>query len=448
MATSQEASTENIPLLMQTIGERSYPFQTCFRSVEIVAFLFFYTGRFAGRLLWSKISRKPHSWQALLGQSITELCNALGATFIKIGQILSTRCDLFPPELIEPMIMLQDGIKPFAFRKVPAIIREQYGYRLSEIFAEFEEEPVSSASIASVYRARLHNGLLVAVKIRRPDIKRKVRDDIRLMRLMARGMARLPAMRLVPVVEMIDELGTSIEQQIDLRIEARNNRRFRAQLASEALVQVPALVEEYCSEAILVMEFLEDLVRIDELDWTEEEYQEALITGLRALYTMIFLDGFIHCDMHPGNFFLRRGGRVVILDTGFIARLNDQDRRHFARFFLGISTNAGRDCARILYETAAHPSQTFDREGFDLAVVELINRTAGSKAAAFQVATFAYHIFDIQRRFGLRGSTNFTMAILSLLIFEGIAKQLYPQLDFQSEARSFVLQGMLLRRPD
>jgi ubiquinone biosynthesis protein len=448
MATSQEASVENIPLLAQTTGERSYPFQTCFRSIEIVACLCFHTARFFCRLLWSKVSRKPRSRDALLGQSITELCNALGATFIKIGQILSTRCDLFPPELIEPLIMLQDGIKPFAFRKVLTIVQTQYGSPLQEVFAEFEEQPVSSASIASVYRARLHNGSLVAVKIRRPDIKRKVRDDIRLMRFMARGMARLPAMRLVPVVDMINELGDSIEQQIDLRIEARNNRRFREQLAEDTLVQVPALVEEYCNEAILVMDFIPDLVRIDELDWTEAEYQEALITGLRALYTMIFLDGFIHCDMHPGNFFLRRGGGVVILDTGFIARLNDQDRRHFARFFLGISTNAGRDCARILYETSSYQSDTFEREGFDLAVIELINRTAGSKAAAFQVATFAFQIFDIQRRFGLRGSTNFTMAILSLLIFEGIAKQLYPQLDFQSEARSYVLQGMLLRQPE
>jgi ubiquinone biosynthesis protein len=377
-----------------------------------------------------------------------ELCNALGATFIKIGQILSTRCDLFPPELIEPLVLLQDQVKPFAFRKVLGIVREQYGCSLEEIFVEFEEQPVSSASIASVYRARLRDGSQVAVKIRRPDIKRKVRDDIRLMRCLARCLARLPQMRLVPVVEMINELGEAIEQQIDLRIEASNNRRFRAYLAQETLVQIPVLVEEYCTEAILVMDFIPDLVRIDELDWPEEEYHDSLLTGLKALYTMIFLNGFIHCDMHPGNFFLRQGGGVVILDTGFIARFNDQDRRHFARFFLGIATNAGKDCARILYETASQKSETFDREGFDQAVVDLIKSTAGSKAADFQVATFAFHIFDIQRRFGLRGSTNFTMAILSLLIFEGIAKQLYPHLDFQTAARSFVLRGMLLKQAE
>jgi ubiquinone biosynthesis protein len=240
----------------------------------------------------------------------------------------------------------------------------------------------------------------------------------------------------------------AIEQQLDLRIEAENNRHFRANLASESQVQIPALIDAYCTEAILVMEFIPDLVRIDELDWSQEEYQESLLTGLRALYAMIFLHGFIHCDMHPGNFFLRRGGKVVILDTGFIARFVEEDRRYFARFFMGIATNAGKDCARILCETASRQASYFDREGFDQAVVDLIKSTAGSRAAEFQVATFAFHIFDIQRRFGLRGSTNFTMAILSLLIFEGIAKQLYPQLDFQGVARSFVLRGMLRKLPE
>lgn len=448
MAASQGTHAQTLPLSTQTSRKQSHPFQTSIRSLEIMACLCFYSGRFLVRLCWNKLGRKSRSWQSLFGLSLTELCNALGATFIKIGQILSTRCDLFPPEMIEPLIKLQDQVAPFPFRKVRTIVLAEYGSSLEKVFAEFEEQPISSASVASVYKARLHNGELVAVKIRRPDIKRKVQNDIRLMRFLARGLARLPQMRLVPVVDMINELGESIEQQIDLRIEAGNNRRFRAQLSPEPQVQVPALVDEYCTEAILVMEFIPDLVRIDELDWTDAEYQESLLTGLRALYTMIFLDGFIHCDMHPGNFFLRRGGQVVILDTGFIARLNDQDRRYFARFFLDIATNAGKDGARILYETASYASESFNREQFDQAVINLIGKTAGSKAAEFQVATFAFHIFDIQRRFGLRGSTNFTMAILSLLIFEGIAKQLYPQLDFQSIARPFVIKGMLRKQPE
>jgi ubiquinone biosynthesis protein len=420
----------------------------CFRLFELLAHLCFHTIRFAMRLLLSKLRRLGHSWKALLGQSMAELCESLGATFIKIGQILSTRCDLYPPDVITPLIRLQDRIKPFAFRYVPAIIYTQSGRSLTEIFAEFEERPISSASIASVYRARLHSGQQVAVKIRRPDIVRKVRNDLQLMRFFAWVLARLPAMRLVPVVDMVDELGQCIEQQLDLRIEAQNAMHFRECFAQEPRVQIPMLVEEYCSEAILVMEFIDGLVRIDELDWGEADYQKSLITGLRALYHMIFVDGFIHCDLHPGNFYLLKREHIVILDTGFIAKMDSNDRYQFAEFFLSIATNAGKNCARIIYETASYKATTFDQEGFERAVIELIDRNAGSKAIIFQVAPFVVEIFDIQRRFGLRSSTCFTMAILSLLVFEGIAKQLYPQLDFQAEARPILLQVMLERKSE
>jgi ubiquinone biosynthesis protein len=414
-----------------------------FRLVELLAHLCFHSLRFATRVFLNKLRRQRQSWQALLGQSMTELCTALGATFIKIGQILSTRCDLLPPDVTTPLTSLQDRIKPFAFRYVPAIIQAQLGNPLHEIFAEFEEQPISSASIASVYRARLHTGQQVAVKVRRPDIVRKVRNDLRLMRFCARIMARLPAMRLVPVVTMIGELGHCIEQQLDLRIEAQNTLHFRACFAQNPLVHIPALSEEYCTEALLVMEFIDDLVRMDALAWEEADYQQALITGLRALYHMIFADGFIHCDLHPGNFYLRKEGHVVILDTGFIATMTPHDRYQFAEFFLSIATNAGPNCARIIYETASYKTKTFDQQGFEQAIIDLIDKNAGSKAVVFQVAPFVAQIFIIQRRFGLRGSTSFTMAILSLLVFEGLAKQFYPLLDFQAEARPILSQVLL-----
>jgi ubiquinone biosynthesis protein len=378
---------------------------------------------------------------------MTELCTSLGATFIKIGQILSTRCDLLPVEVTTPLTSLQDHIKPFTFRYVPAIIQAQLHSSISEIFAEFEEQPISSASIASVYRARLHNRQQVAIKIRRPDIVRKVRNDLQLMRFFAQGLARLPALQLIPVIDMINELGQCIEQQLDLRLEAQNTLHFQAYFAQESYIQLPTLIEEYCTEAILTMEFIDNLVRIDELDWEETDYQKSLITGLRALYHMIFIDGFIHCDLHPGNFYIRKGGNVVILDTGFIAKMLPDDRYEFAKFFLSISMNAGKNCARIIYETASYKTPTFDQEGFECAVIELIHKNSGSKAAVFQVAPFVYQIFDIQRRFGLRSSTSFTMAILSLLVFEGITKQFYPQLDFQAEARPILLQAISQRQP-
>lgn len=446
MAHIQEYNTEKSFVASHTKKDVFLPYEAGFRLIELSVLLCIHMTRFGVRLLVGRWGKPRPSRQALLGRSLAELCMALGATFIKIGQILSTRYDLIPQEIASSLAKLQDQVRPFVFRHVPNLIQEQLGKPLVDIFVEFAEQPLASASIASVYRARLYSGEWVAVKIRRPDIVRKVRNDLRLMRLMARMLARLPAMRLVPIVDMVNELGTCIEQQLDLRIEAHNIQHFQQQFAQNQQIQLPVLFEACCSEGILTMTFIEDLVRIDLLDWQASEYEESLITALRALYHMIFLDGFIHCDLHPGNMYFRKGGNVIILDAGFIATLEQHDRYQFTEFFLGIARNAGKNCARILYETASFKPADFDREGFEQAVIKLINESSGSKAASFQVAPFAYQIFDIQRRFGLRGSVNFTMAILSLLVFEGCAKQVYPQLDFQTEAVPFLLQVMRLQQ--
>ncbi len=443
MATSHSVNSEDGLHRLSSANKIVSFWQICFRLIEVTGNILFHACRLGVRLLLLRTGKRQTSRQALIGETLAELCDSLGATFIKIGQILSTRCDLLPLELVKPLVRLQDCTRPFAFRSVPTLIKAEFGRSLPDIFAMFEEHPVSSASVASVYRARLHNGRSVAVKIRRPGITRKVRNDLRIMRLIAHGLARLPAMRLVPVVDMINELGTLIEQQLDFRLEAMNNTQFQAHFAQTPLIQIPELIEEYCSEAVLTMEFIEGLTRIDSLDGEETEYQEALLTALKALYAMIFLNGFIHCDMHPGNLYFFKGGRVVLLDMGFVATLAHDDRYLFGRFFFDIATNSGRDCARILYETSSYQSPAFNRAAFDQAIIDLIRRSSGSKAADFQVATFASQLFDIQRRFGLRGSNNFTMAILSLLVFEGIAKQVYPHLDFQSEARPFLLKALL-----
>src|ERR1700753_3532683 len=154
MATSPGVSTTHRPISNPKTVERFSPYQIGYRFIELVMYLGLYTIRFAMRLLLNKVRRRKVSWRIVFGQSLAELCEALGATFIKIGQILSTRCDLIPQDMIAPLIQLQDHIKPFEFRHVPMLIRAQFGQPLTEIFAEFNEQPISSASVASVYEAR------------------------------------------------------------------------------------------------------------------------------------------------------------------------------------------------------------------------------------------------------------------------------------------------------
>lgn len=399
--------------------------------------------RWAVRSAWYSIIRRPHSRQLLLGETLAELCESLGTTYIKFGQLLSTRYDLIPSAILKPLERLQDRVAPFDSRYVPGILAKELGTAPAQIFATFDPQPISSASVASVYRATLCSGQEVAVKIRRPGIPRLVDTDLRLMRWSAGLMVRIPTLRSVPMVEVIDELGEAITQQLDFRHEAKHNRRFRSHFADDPQVRLPALVEEYCTDAVLVMEFLPDLTHISDLYQQGVDCRSSIVTALRGLYQMIFIDGFIHCDLHPGNMYFQNDGQVIFLDTGFVKSFTEEEKILFAKFFFGIVTNNGKQCATIMRDIALSVSPNFDYPEYERAVCDLIARSTKNRADKFQVAGFAMQLFDIQRRAGLRASPNFVMAILALLVFEGIIKTYCADLDFQREAQPFLLKVLI-----
>lgn len=409
------------------------------RFFEIVFFVAVHTVILALRLTIWLIGGRAKARLSLLGESFARLLESLGATFIKIGQILSSRPDLLPPEIIAPLARLQDETKPFSARKIPKIIRKEFGQSMGDLFAAFDFNPLSSASVAQVHRARLKQGTEVAIKIRRPGLIRRVRDDLLLLNYFIRLLNLLPAMRLIPLGGLAAEFGGAIEKQLDFRIEAENNRRFRKNFSKDANVKIPALIDDLCSQSVLAMEFIDNLTKVQALDLTERERENAAVVGLRALYKMIFVDGFIHGDMHPGNIFFRAGGEFVLLDLGLVAKLEGRDLKDFVEFFYGMATNNGKECARVAFETATFRAPHCDREKFEGAMIRLIDEHFSKDARDFEVTAFAAHLFDTQRRYGISGTTKFTMAIVSLVVFEGMVKRLHPGLDFQAEARKFIV---------
>lgn len=427
MLQHYEGSRKIVPIVLR-VG-------ICVRALAITAI------RSVGKALYYQVTRRSYSRKALLGQALAELCESLGTTYIKLGQLLSTRYDLIPPEILKPLERLQDHVAPFAPEYVPILLTKHLGHPPSKVFVTLDSHPISSASVACVYRATLHNGQTVAVKIRRPGILRTVEIDLQLMRLGAWVLVRLAPLRSVPMLEVIEELGKAISQQLDFQREAENNRRFRASFAHDQHIRWPVLIEEYCTDAVLVMDFIPDLIRVDALHEQGVDYRPALVTALKALYQMIFIDGFIHCDLHPGNMYFQPNGNVVFLDTGFVKEFRPEEQALFARFFLGIVINNGRDCAKIMHDTALSIPPAFKYDEFEQSVSDLIARSSGLRASEFQVAGFALQLFDIQRRFGLRASPNFVMAILALLVFEGIVKTYCTDLDFQYEAQPYVIRA-------
>ena len=414
--------------------------------------------RFAGRGLWVAIVLVLHGllwlagWLGLFvtirgkpardawfGVRLARLLVALGATFVKVGQIMSTRPDLFPPHIIRPLTRLQDDVGAFRWRAVERTIVEDLGKPLGELFTTFDRTPVASASVAQVHRATLPSGEEVAVKVRRPGLDDLVGFDLAVMRQFARVIALVPSVRLLAPVESVGEFGRAIRAQIDLTIEAANNRRFAANFATDPDIGFPVLYPALCSRRVLTMEFVRGSKLLDAPAKQGSDPTRLAQIGFRTLLKMVFDDGFVHADLHPGNIFVDRHDRVVILDLGLTAELDDAARRAFAQFFAGWAGKDGKVMARLMAELSPS-AKVADYEAYEREIVEFVSRYHGKALGEVQVSTVAFDMMNILRRHRVRVNPIYTMCNVAIAVTEGIGKQLAPQLDLVQEALPFFLK--------
>jgi ubiquinone biosynthesis protein len=415
--------------------------RTVHRGVEIAGHTAWAFTRLTGRWLGTRLrarARRPAPG-TLLGEELARLCERLGPTFLKLGQILSSRPDLVSPAVATPLARLQDQVAPFPSADLPALLDAAFGRPWADVLATLEPTPIASASIAQVHRARLHDGREVALKVRRPGILAQVERDFRLLHWMVAAVERLPPMRVVPFAELVGELEGPVRAQLDLAREARHLERFRGHFAQVERIRWPAAVPELSSSSVLVLEYLEGLRKVTASGLGPDDRKVAALAGLRALYKMIFHDGFVHADMHPGNVFVRAWGEVVLLDTGLVAELDEQTLADFVDFFFGLVNNQGELCAALLWERAPYRAPGADRDRFEAAIVELVGRHSALRSRDFEVARFVFELVETQRRHGIRGSTQFIMTVLSMVVYDGICKLLYPECDFQKEARAYLI---------
>lgn len=395
--------------------------------------------RFCARLPLARLGPRRETRASVAGRTVAGLFTALGPAYVKLGQLLGTRRDLFGADVIRHLSVLQDGLPPGPFGGVAALFRRELGVEVGEAFAELDPEPLASASVATVYRGRLRDGRAVAVKVRRPDVARRIRTDLGLLRWAARRLGRLRALRAVPVVAAMEEVCAVLERQLDFGLEAAASRRLRAALACEPGVVVPRLVDELCGPSVLTMELVEGFG--SHRAPAGSDARAALAAAVRALYRMIFVEGCIHCDLHHGNLGFLPGGRAALVDFGFVAEIGDQARKNFARFFYALATNDGATCARITRNTALSVPPDLDYAAFRAEVVALVEGASRTPAGEFRVAGFVGRLFEVQRRHGLRGTNAFVMPILALLVLEGIVNEVDPGFDFQAEALPYVLHA-------
>lgn len=379
-------------------------------------------------------------WNRRLITSSPVLLEQLGGAFPKIGQILSTRADLISEDLRVALSKLQDEVAPLPEVTTRKLLIAS-GIATSLELVDFT--PVASATIAQVHKAkRRDTAQEVALKLIRPGVREKLIADCRIIRFFGRFIARLPSMSSIPVNEALADASKMLIQQTDFEHEKKNHQRLHALFSDGQSVIVPKLHEELCTADVLVMDFIPDMKKLSYPTLSDSKAREALTIGMRALYRMIFEEGFIHCDMHPGNVLVASDGRVVILDAGFMVALTEETRRSFAEFFLAIAFRDGSTAARIVRETAIRLPASLDVPAFDQDITDLIQRVGGLRARDFQVAGFVGELFAIMRKHCIYGTSQFTLIILSLLVYEGVTKQRHPDLDFQQEAIPYLMAAL------
>jgi ubiquinone biosynthesis protein len=379
----------------------------------------------------------------IIGSEVADLLRSLGGGFPKLGQILSTRVDLLGEDVLAPLRQLQDNVTPLPERCVRRRVELALGVPVEELFEDFEPLPLASASIGQVHRATLRGTReKVAVKVRRPGIDRAVAADVRLLRCGAWLLSLLPPLRGVPVRESAAQVGAALVAQTDFRREAAALRRYREQRCKPGEVLVPDVIDRLCAADVLTMQYVETRGKITDAGIDLQTRRTAVRRALRAIYESIFLDGFFHCDPHPGNLLVAPDGAVVVLDLGYVAEFTPAARRVFAEFFLAIGLRDGSKAAAIVRATARHVPRDVDFAQFESDVAALVQSCSGLLVAQFQIVRFVTRLFGVQHAHGICGSDAFTLAILALLGFEGTLKAIDPRLDFQREAVPVLLAAL------
>ncbi len=362
---------------------------------------------------------------------VTALLTRLGPTFVKGGQILGTRRDLLPGRWCDKLARLNDRVPAMSAREARAVL--DAAYPDGTPFARIGTEPVASGSIASVYRAWLHDGTPVAVKVRRGGIGPQMRRDLDLLSAGAGLLERLPGLRKVPMRRMLGHVSTAVLRQLDFAQEATALLQLRQNLADVAAFRIPAPRPALCRDGVLVMEWIPDLRQFKPGDLNREQRRQIVRRVLHGVYRMLFVDGLVHCDMHPGNLYLRVE-EVVLLDAGFVVRLEPHVRRLFAEFFLSMSMGRGQQAAEVILRSAEHVPPGCDVQAFQAGVRDLVVRNHRRTAGQFRLAPFAAELFNLQRRFGITAAPEFVFPLMSLLVLEGMINDFDVDVDFQAEA--------------
>ena len=406
---------------------------------------FFERHRLSDLLPWG--TRLEAADRSTRGIRLREMFDELGPTFVKFGQLLSTRPDVVPPDVVAELRKLQDDVRPFSFAEARAVIEGELGLEVERLFLEFEETPIAAASIGQVHRAVLPNGDRVAVKVQRPGAPRQIEADLALLYQAARiAQERVRALDFVDVRGLVDEFAHAIRQELDYTREGRNAESFRHNFRGDDRVRVPKVYWGYTRERVLTLEFLDGIQLADLPPEAPLDVRRRLAFLLTdAWMQMIFRHGFLHGDPHPANILVLDGGTSIgLVDFGQIGRLTDDDMARLTRLFVDAAQERVDALPRRLQELGVRypPEKEAD---FRARMHDLYYRYYGARLAEIDPLEVIRDGFDLIYSTNLRLPHRFLVLDKAIATLGSVGVELYPDFNVFEVARPYA-RNMVFER--
>jgi ubiquinone biosynthesis protein len=381
------------------------------------------------------------------GRHLREMLDELGPTFVKFGQLLSTRPDVVPPDIVAELRSLQDDVTPFPFAQVRAVVEEELGLTLEQAFLEFGETPIAAASIGQVHRATLPNGDEVVVKVQRPNAPRQVENDLALLYQAAKLIReRVRALDFIDVNELVDEFARFIRQELDYKLEARHADTFRRDFEGSDEVVVPRVYWDYSGVRLLTLQYLEG-VQLADLDHTVTalgERRELAYRVTRAWMEMIFQHGFFHGDPHPANVLVLRDGRIGLVDFGLVGKLTEEDMARLTALFVDAATENVDALPRRLADLGVRYPKEREEE-LTAALRDLFYRYYGASLAEIDPIQVIREAFALIYSLNLHLPTRFVLLDKAIATLGSVGVELYPDFNVFEVARPYARTLMVER---
>lgn len=374
-----------------------------------------------------------------LGIRLRRILEELGPTFIKLGQVMSTRPDLFPEDVICELEKLQSHVPQFPYHQVKAIIEEELDQPLEQIFKYFDEVPLAAASIGQVHRATLDSGEDVAVKVQRPEISKKIDIDFEILMEMAQlAEMRLDWAKRYQLKEIVEELKETLKMELDYTIEAHHMTRIHAQFKKDPDIHIPLAFHYYTTKRVLVMEYvcgekLQEVIDQPNQAQLKKRLAEQIVN---ATFKQVLIEGFFHADPHPGNIMYHTDDRLILLDFGMVGQLSPEMKQSFSELVIAMTKEDTHQMVEVLLDMGMAPDD-INKKALTNDVDRLMLKYYRQSLKDIRLADAIRELFQIAYKHRIELSSEFTLLGKTLLTLEGTIEQLDPTLSLVEMAKPF-----------